>query len=126
VTTTGGTITVLVGTVLLRLTITGTYRRYVRVGMGSWLAVAGVALVVLGTVVVVRVLRDGAGSDDHGLHREEGHGRVGWLLLAPIAALLLVAPPTLGSYGVDRAAAVDIRPATRSSRRSRPAPPPSR
>jgi uncharacterized repeat protein (TIGR03943 family) len=33
---------------------------------------------------------------------------VGWLLLAPIAALLLVAPPTLGSYGVDRGAAVDI------------------
>ena len=28
----------------------------------------------------------------------------GWLLLAPIAALLLVAPPTLGSYGVDRGA----------------------
>ena len=35
--------------------------------------------------------------------------RVGWLLLAPIAALLLVAPPTLGSYGVGRSATVDVR-----------------
>jgi uncharacterized repeat protein (TIGR03943 family) len=34
---------------------------------------------------------------------------VGWLLLAPIAALLLVAPPALGSYGVGRAAEVEIR-----------------
>jgi hypothetical protein len=44
------------------------------------------------------------------LHRPKDLGvtRVGWLLLlAPIAALLLVAP-TLGSYGVGRAAAVDI------------------
>jgi hypothetical protein len=40
---------------------------------------------------------------------ESGPGdRVGWLLLAPIAALLLVAPPTLGSYGVERAAGIDI------------------
>jgi hypothetical protein len=30
------------------------------------------------------------------------------LLLAPIAALLLVAPPALGSYGVERAAGIDI------------------
>ena len=34
---------------------------------------------------------------------------MGWLLLAPIAALLLVAPPTLGSYGVGRGTTVDIR-----------------
>jgi uncharacterized repeat protein (TIGR03943 family) len=55
-----------------------------------------------------------AGDDDHvgdrvGDHDHGEHGdRVGWLLLAPIAALLLVAPPTLGSYGVDRGAAVDV------------------
>ena len=30
-------------------------------------------------------------------------------MLAPIAALLLVAPPTLGSYGVGRGATVDVR-----------------
>jgi uncharacterized repeat protein (TIGR03943 family) len=102
----GGTITALAGTVLLRLTLTGTYTRYVRAGMGLWLGVAGVLLVVLGATTLVRALRHARTVDPHG-HR--GGPAVGWLLLAPIAALLLVAPPTLGSYGVDRGAAVDIR-----------------
>jgi uncharacterized repeat protein (TIGR03943 family) len=102
----GGTITALAGTVLLRLTLTGTYTRYVRAGMGLWLGVAGVLLVVLGATTLVRALRYARTIDPHG---HGGGPAVGWLLLAPIAALLLVAPPTLGSYGVDRAAAVDIR-----------------
>jgi len=102
-----GTISLLVGAVLLRLTVTGTYRRYVRVEMGPWLAIAGVAVVVLGVVTLVRAFRDQRLDDGHG--HEPGSDRAGWLLLAPIAALLLVAPPTLGSYGVGRAAAVDIR-----------------
>ncbi len=105
----GGTISLLVGVVLLRLTLTGTYRRYVRVGMGPWLAIAGVAVIVLGLVTLARALRRSHVADTK---EETHHGRserVGWLLLAPIAALLLVAPPTLGSYGVDRGARVDIR-----------------
>jgi hypothetical protein len=53
----GGTITVLAGAVLLRLTVTGTYTRYVRAGMGPWLVVAAVVLIVLGAVTVVRALR---------------------------------------------------------------------
>jgi uncharacterized repeat protein (TIGR03943 family) len=77
--------------------------------MGPWLAAAGLALVVLGIVVAVGAMR-GAPSEPHGHRGDAGHGRVGWLLLAPIAALLLVAPPTLGSYGVDRGATVDVRP----------------
>jgi uncharacterized repeat protein (TIGR03943 family) len=132
----GGTITLLTGAVLLRLTLTGTYQRYVRVGMGPWLAVAGVVIVALGLATLVRALRtqpagappggehdgedDGVDGEDDGeddggdgdLEHDHDHGehgdRVGWLLLAPIAALLLVAPPTLGSYGVDRGAAVDV------------------
>ncbi len=116
----GGTITVLAGTVLLRLTLTGTYTRYVRAGMGPWLAIAGVLVIGLGVVTLVRALRrrsgpvGGAGhaaahGDAHGRDGEAHGGGMGWLLLAPIAALLLVAPPTLGSYGVDRGAAVDVR-----------------
>ena len=105
----GGTITALAGTVLLRLTVTGTYTRYVRPGMGLWLAIAGVLLVLLGATTLVGALRRARPVDahDHG-----GHPPVGWLLLAPIATLLLVAPPTLGSYGVDRGAAVDVRAGT--------------
>jgi uncharacterized repeat protein (TIGR03943 family) len=95
----------LVGVVLLRLTLSGTYERYVRVGMRPWLITAGIVVLLLGTVTLVRALRTGHG---HGHDHEHGVG-VGWLLLAPIAALLLVAPPTLGSYGVARGARIDVR-----------------
>jgi uncharacterized repeat protein (TIGR03943 family) len=115
----GGLISLLVGVVLLRLEVTGTYSRYVRVGMGPWLVVAGVAVIVLGSVTLARTLGRGepGDADAHdagGVHDGDGHegyggSRMGWLLLAPIAALLLVAPPTLGSYGVDRGARVDVR-----------------
>jgi len=98
----------LVGAVLLRLTLTGTYRRYVRPGMGPWLTVAGVALVVLGLATLALVVRRTRVADAHD-HGEGGGFRAGWLLLAPIAALLLVAPPTLGSFGVGRGGTVDIR-----------------
>ena len=105
----GGLISLLVGAVLLRLVLTGTYGRYVRVGMGPWLAAAGVLVVAVGLVTLLQALRHAHPQDAHDHHRHGGGDRVGWLLLAPIAALLLVAPPTLGSYGVDRGAEVDIR-----------------
>lgn len=110
----GSTITLLVGSVLLRLSLTGTYRRYVRVGMGPFLVIAGAAVLVLGVVTLLYLLRRsreraGAAVDDVDGHGHGGAIRVGWLLLAPIAALLLVAPPTLGSYGVSRSAGVDVR-----------------
>jgi uncharacterized repeat protein (TIGR03943 family) len=105
----GGAISVLVGTVLLRLAFTGTYQRYVRDGMGWLLVGAGVVIVVIGVVSFVRALRHTPSADAHD-HEHDGEGiGVGWLLLAPIAALLLVAPPTLGSYGVGHSTRVDIR-----------------
>jgi uncharacterized repeat protein (TIGR03943 family) len=108
VTAAGGTISLLVGAVLLRLTVTDTYRRYVRPELGLWLMLAGAAVIVLGLVTLLWALRHGQEPDPNAHEHEHGVGP-GWLLLAPIAALLLVAPPTLGSYGVDRAANVNIR-----------------
>jgi len=116
VTAAGGTITALAGAVLLRLTLTGTYARYVRAGMGPWLALAGALLVILGAATVVRAWRAGRVVGDGHVHDQGDGGHdhthvpaVGWLLLAPIAALLLVAPPTLGSFGVGRGTTVDVR-----------------
>jgi uncharacterized repeat protein (TIGR03943 family) len=108
VTAAGGTISLLIGAVLLRLTVTDTYRRYVRPELGPWLLLAGAAVIALGLVTLLWALRHGQEPDPNAHEHEHGVGP-GWLLLAPIAALLLVAPPTLGSYGVDRAANVDIR-----------------
>jgi uncharacterized repeat protein (TIGR03943 family) len=109
VTGAGGTISMLVGAVLLRLTLSGTYERFVRLGMRPWLLLAGVAVILLGAVTLALSLRRRPPGATGGLdHDGEGVG-VGWLLLAPIAALLLVAPPTLGSYGIGRGATVDVR-----------------
>lgn len=100
-----GTLLALVGAVVLRLTLSGAYLRYVQNGMRPWLLIAGVALVLLGALNMARSWRRRTAEDEHEQPRE------GWLLLAPIAALLLVAPPPLGSYGVDRASPVNVRAA---------------
>jgi uncharacterized repeat protein (TIGR03943 family) len=106
----GGTISMLVGAVVLRLTLTDTYRRYVQPAMGKWLLIAGVALILLGLVTLINALRNVEPEEAHGHDHEHSHRvGVGWLLLAPIAALLLVAPPTLGAYGVNRGATVKVR-----------------
>jgi uncharacterized repeat protein (TIGR03943 family) len=98
----GSATVLLVGALLVRLSLTGAYERYVRGSMGPWLLVAGLLLGLLGLLGVVRSL--------FGKH-EEGHDhrdRVGWLLLAPVVALLLVTPPALGSFGVDRSTVVSV------------------
>ena len=101
----GATTVLLVGALLVRLAVTGAYERYVRAGMGPWLLVAGILLVLLGLFGVVRALRGTATEDSHEHH---GHERAGWLLLIPVVALLLVAPPALGSFGVDRNTVVAV------------------
>lgn len=101
-----GTLTALVGLLTVRLTVDGSFQRYVRSGMRPWLLVAGFAVLALGIVVIMVGSRRAAARDEL---EDEGHGiGVGWLLLVPVVALLLVAPPTLGSYGVDRSTAVRV------------------
>ncbi|HEV7203980.1 MAG TPA: TIGR03943 family protein [Jatrophihabitans sp.] len=99
-----GTLTALVGLLTMRLTVDGSFQRYVRTSMRPWLLIAGVALLALGIVAIaigIRTPAEPADDDDHGIG-------VGWLLLVPVVALLLVAPPTLGSFGVDRSTAIRV------------------
>jgi uncharacterized repeat protein (TIGR03943 family) len=106
------TTVLLVGALLIRLSLSHAYARYVRVGMGGWLLVAGILLALLGLAGVIRAFVARAPAPDPHGHHEHGHHehgtRVGWLLLAPVLALLLVTPPALGSYGVDRDAGVSV------------------
>lgn len=106
----GGTLTALVGLLTLRLTLDGSFQRYVREGMRPWLLFAGAALLVLGLVTLVRALASGDDSDGP-VETAHGHSHgvgVGWLLLVPMATLLLVAPPSLGSFGVDRSTPIRV------------------
>ncbi len=102
------TTVLLVGALLVRLALGGAYAKYVRAGMGPLILVAGLLLAGLGLFGVVRALRrrgQGPAEDAHGHRHNE---RIGWLLLAPVLALLLVTPPTLGSFGVARSAGVRV------------------
>ena len=106
----GGTAVLLVGVLLVRLVVTDVYQRFVQTAMGPLLLVAGVVLIGLGLVAVVRALRSPVAAPDH--HHHHGDG-VGWLLLVPVLAVLLAPPPALGSYGVDRSG-VTVSPGGRT------------
>jgi uncharacterized repeat protein (TIGR03943 family) len=91
----------LVGGAILRASLTDLYLRYVKEGLRPFLIAAGVLLVAAAVATLWYELRPGraAAHDDHS-HREPA---VAWLLVLPVFALLLVAPPALGSYAANRA-----------------------
>lgn len=103
----------LIGGAVLKISITGAFSLYVKQGLRPYLIVAGSLLLVLGVYgLVIDVLgyrKDAeppaAEADEHG-HHHPGGSSVGWLLLAPIMAIFLVAPPALGAYAAERAAPV--------------------
>ncbi|MFF3378769.1 TIGR03943 family putative permease subunit [Streptomyces sp. NPDC002680] len=91
----------LVGGAMLHAGTTDLYLRYVKTGLQPLVVGAGVVLIVaaLATVWYERK-RSKAGHDKEvHVHREP---RVSWLLVLPLLALILVAPPALGSYSALR------------------------
>lgn len=122
---------VLVGGALLKISFTGTYLLYVKPAHQYWLIAGGVIMVALAAVSILRDLvparepaaaavklnfgaeSDGAAPaahDDHGDHADhadddcEHHhsAKSAWLLLLPVLAIFLVAPPALGADSVMR------------------------
>ncbi|WP_426505523.1 TIGR03943 family putative permease subunit [Dactylosporangium sp. McL0621] len=100
----------LIGGTLIRTAWTGTYVRYVKPGLHWYLIAAGSVLVAVAAVNLARLFATAARArhHEHQQHEHEdgddghghGHSRLepSWLLVAPALALLLVAPPALGSY----------------------------
>jgi uncharacterized repeat protein (TIGR03943 family) len=97
---------ILVGGAVLRITLDGTYLRYVKAGLWPFLLGAAVVILVVGLVSLVDVTfrREG--------HVHDGHGapRAAWLLALPVFAIFLVAPPALGSYAASRDAGTVAAP----------------
>lgn len=90
----------LLGTMAIRIVITGEYLRFVKSSLAPWLLIVGVALIVLS------LAGDKAGSTAGESMSSHGHShampRVGWLLLLPVAIVYTLSPPALGSYTAGR------------------------
>lgn len=90
---------VLLGGALLKISLTDVYLRYVRPQHQWLLILAGVVTLALAAVSIVRDVRGQRVVDGH----EHDHSaRSAWLLVLPVLAVFLVAPPALGSDSVQR------------------------
>ncbi|MYZ06177.1 TIGR03943 family protein [Streptomyces sp. SID2999] len=86
----------LLGGALLHAGTTDLYLRYVKSGLRPLVLAAGVVLVV---AALATVWYERKRAVAHGGHPEP---RVAWLLVLPVLALILIAPPALGSYSAVR------------------------
>ena len=110
---------ILVGTATLRISLSDIYLRYVKAGMQVYLVAAGSILLILGIWALVDVMRapaktqrsggPDAGSDPRSEsaptpEQQHSHGlsSMAWMLVLPVFAILVVAPPALGSFSAGR------------------------
>ncbi|AHH95082.1 TIGR03943 family protein [Kutzneria viridogrisea] len=112
---------VLLGGALLKISLNGTFVRYVRPDLKPLLIVSGAVMLALAAVSIVQDIRrarqlaaaeaESAGHE-HGAAEPvgacEAHGhqhggaRSAWMLLLPVLAIFLIAPPALGADSVNR------------------------
>jgi putative membrane protein len=119
----------LFGGALLRLATTDALLRYVRPVARPWVLLAGAAIVALALWSLFARSPSDADADanaahdhdanaahDHDAADEHGHhgaSRAAWLVLAPVIAILVVAPPALGAFTAKRLPVSAIKPPSR-------------
>ncbi|MFB9686834.1 TIGR03943 family putative permease subunit [Amycolatopsis plumensis] len=91
---------ILLGGALVKIAVNGDYLRYVKPAQQPWIIAGGAVMVLLGAVAIVRDLMASRASHDHDGHSHSA--RPAWLLLVPVLAVFLVAPPALGADSVVR------------------------
>ncbi len=92
---------VTLGALTLKVAFGGAYLNYVRPGFLPLLVIAGVLTCALG---ILGVLRPEVGAD-HDQGHAHGGPPVTWLLLLPVAVLVIVAPSALGSFTAEQQSA---------------------
>jgi uncharacterized repeat protein (TIGR03943 family) len=96
---------ILLGGALVKIAVNGDYLRYVKPAQQPWIIAGGAVMVLLGAVAIVRdlVASRRAAPAEHAEHDGHAHSaRPAWLLLVPVLAVFLVAPPALGADSVIR------------------------
>ncbi|GAB3490411.1 TIGR03943 family putative permease subunit [Amycolatopsis cihanbeyliensis] len=95
---------VLLGGALLKIAINGDYLRYVKPSQQVWVLGGGAVMVALGVLAMARDLLAARGTPGPQACGHEHHhaARSAWLLMVPVLAVFLVAPPALGSDSVTR------------------------
>nr|WP_088974509.1 TIGR03943 family protein [Micromonospora coxensis] len=104
-------IMLLFGGTIVKVSLTGVYLRYVKEGLRPFLVVAGLILVAAAVMTLWHEWRKPSASKQHDHGHDDGHGHahepwVGWLMMLPALALLLMAPPALGSYAAGQAGTI--------------------
>ncbi|RSD10527.1 TIGR03943 family putative permease subunit [Amycolatopsis eburnea] len=96
----------LLGGALIKIAVNGDYLRYVKPAQQPWIIAGGAVMVALGAVAIVRDLLAAraapAPASPDGGHGHAHSARPAWLLLVPVLAVFLVAPPALGADSVIR------------------------
>ncbi|MEV0638510.1 TIGR03943 family protein [Streptomyces sp. NPDC050619] len=90
----------LLGAALLHAGLTDLYLRYVKAGLRPLVLASGVVLIAAALATAWYERKQAKAGEHRGHHHEP---RVSWLLVLPLFALILVAPPALGSYSAMRA-----------------------
>ncbi|MBY4127701.1 TIGR03943 family protein [Rhodococcus fascians] len=91
----------LFGGAIVKISLDGSFVRYVKPSLHPYLLIAGALIVALAAASIFADIRRGRPIDGH-----DHDARPYWLLLVPIAVVLVVAPPALGVSSVgDRSVA---------------------
>jgi uncharacterized repeat protein (TIGR03943 family) len=103
------------GVIMLRLALFGEYLNYVKPSLQPYLVAAAAAVTVLGLASFLLDAVFPRQADPDQREDPDGHlhaPRSGWLFGIPMAVILLVPPPALGSYAANRTGATVPRPAS--------------
>ena len=104
---------VLLGGALIKISATDLYLRFVKPGNKWYLLTAGAVILLLAAVSLVRdawqarssARQLGPPGSDHNHGHKHGEPHSPWLLMLPVLAIFLVAPPALGADSVQRSSA---------------------